>query len=277
MQAVPQAQENLKDILASLGQAAFVWDIASDTIAWSDNAASVFADIPPEALASGSEFAKLIEPSRSIRTEALSHAPPRAQRRGRAVPDRIWRARRHLRAGDLDRGDRLLVRRSRRQAGARARHRPHQQRAPRPRRAASEIVAARSADRRTQPHPSGCVAGRSDRGDHALPFLLRLHADRHRSSGAGQRRLRLRCRGRRHCRSRAAHSRAAARRRRARPLLRQQVRPDPEELHGRRHQCRRRALPRRHSRRGGADQIRTGVGHGIDRRGQPAALRPQRR
>ena len=36
MQAVPQAQ----DILASLGQAAFVWDIAGDTIAWSDNAAA---------------------------------------------------------------------------------------------------------------------------------------------------------------------------------------------------------------------------------------------
>jgi diguanylate cyclase (GGDEF)-like protein len=72
MQAVPQAQ----DILASLGQAAFVWDIAGDAIVWSGNAASVFADIPLEALASASEFAKLIEPSRTIRTEALSHAPP---------------------------------------------------------------------------------------------------------------------------------------------------------------------------------------------------------
>jgi diguanylate cyclase (GGDEF)-like protein len=76
MQAVPQAQETLKDILTSLGQAAFVWDIAADAIAWSGNAASVFADIPLEALASASEFAKLIEPSRTIRTEALSHAPP---------------------------------------------------------------------------------------------------------------------------------------------------------------------------------------------------------
>jgi len=83
MRAVPQAQ----DILASLGQAAFVWDIAGDTIAWSDNAASVFADIPPAALASGSEFAKLIEPSRSIRTEALSHAPP--ARSGEGVPYQI--------------------------------------------------------------------------------------------------------------------------------------------------------------------------------------------
>ena len=44
MQAVPQASS----ILASLGQAAFVWDLATDAIAWSDNAAAVFPDIPAE-------------------------------------------------------------------------------------------------------------------------------------------------------------------------------------------------------------------------------------
>ena len=37
MSAVPQASS----ILASLGQAAFVWDLATDAIAWTDNAASV--------------------------------------------------------------------------------------------------------------------------------------------------------------------------------------------------------------------------------------------
>src|SRR5207253_10682607 len=58
-------------ILASLGQAAFVWDLATDAIAWTDNAASVFPDIPLEALASGSGFAKLIEPARSVRSDAL--------------------------------------------------------------------------------------------------------------------------------------------------------------------------------------------------------------
>src|SRR3954471_17261675 len=72
MLPVPQAYS----ILASLGQAAFVWDLAADTIAWSDNAAAVFADIPPEALKSGAEFAKLIEPVRSIRTEALGKTGP---------------------------------------------------------------------------------------------------------------------------------------------------------------------------------------------------------
>src|SRR5258708_3649710 len=69
--APPQAST----ILASLGQAAFVWDIASDAMAWSDHAAAVFAGIPPEALASGAEFAKLIEPVRSIRLDALSPSP----------------------------------------------------------------------------------------------------------------------------------------------------------------------------------------------------------
>jgi len=83
MQAVPQASS----ILASLGQAAFVWDLATDAIAWSDNAASVFPDIPAEALASGSEFAKLIEPARGVRSDALGQtAPPHG---GEGVPYRI--------------------------------------------------------------------------------------------------------------------------------------------------------------------------------------------
>ena len=63
-------------ILASLGQAAFVWDVATDAIAWSDHASSVFPDIPAAALASGVEFSKLIEPERSIRIDALGHAAP---------------------------------------------------------------------------------------------------------------------------------------------------------------------------------------------------------
>ncbi|MBV9983614.1 MAG: GGDEF-domain containing protein, partial [Bradyrhizobium sp.] len=49
-------------ILASLGQAAFVWDITSDAISWSDHVGEVFPDIPQAQLASGAEFAKLIEP-----------------------------------------------------------------------------------------------------------------------------------------------------------------------------------------------------------------------
>jgi diguanylate cyclase (GGDEF)-like protein len=74
-------------ILACLGQAAFVWDIATDTMAWSDHAGAVFADIPADSLASGAEFAKLIEPKRSIRSEALALSPP--AHGGEGMPYRI--------------------------------------------------------------------------------------------------------------------------------------------------------------------------------------------
>ncbi|MHC2254702.1 diguanylate cyclase (GGDEF)-like protein [Bradyrhizobium embrapense] len=74
-------------ILDSLGQATFAWDLASDAMAWSDNAATVFPDIPVAALASGAELAKLIEPSRSVRTDALGHTGP--ARGGEGVPYRI--------------------------------------------------------------------------------------------------------------------------------------------------------------------------------------------
>jgi diguanylate cyclase (GGDEF)-like protein len=74
-------------ILASLGQAAFVWDIATDAIVWSDQAASAFPDIPATVRASGAEFAKWIEPVRSIRSDALGLSAP--VRNGDGVPYRI--------------------------------------------------------------------------------------------------------------------------------------------------------------------------------------------
>ncbi|WP_050387765.1 putative bifunctional diguanylate cyclase/phosphodiesterase [Bradyrhizobium pachyrhizi] len=74
-------------ILASLGQATFAWDLASDAIAWSDNVAAVFPDIPVAALASGAELAKLIEPSRSVRSDALGAPAP--VRSGEGMPYRI--------------------------------------------------------------------------------------------------------------------------------------------------------------------------------------------
>ncbi len=69
--APPQAST----ILAMLGQTAFVWDIVTDAMVWSDHAASVFPDIPTEARASGTAFSQLIEPVRSIRIDALSPSP----------------------------------------------------------------------------------------------------------------------------------------------------------------------------------------------------------
>ncbi|MBR1179703.1 bifunctional diguanylate cyclase/phosphodiesterase [Bradyrhizobium sp. KB893862 SZCCT0404] len=66
--ALPQAS----DILAALGQAVFAWDIASDVIVWGEQVGAVFPTIPAERLATGSEFAKLIEPAQSLRTAALA-------------------------------------------------------------------------------------------------------------------------------------------------------------------------------------------------------------
>jgi diguanylate cyclase (GGDEF)-like protein len=81
--ALPKAST----ILASLGQAAFVWDIASDAITWSAHANAVFSDIPVASLQTGAELAKLIEPERSIRTDALVQSPP--PQRGEGAPYRI--------------------------------------------------------------------------------------------------------------------------------------------------------------------------------------------
>lgn len=81
--APPQAST----IMASLGQAAFAWDVASDEIVWSDHVAAVFPDIPPEALRSGSAFSKLIEPNRAVRTDALT--PSLLARSGVGAPYRI--------------------------------------------------------------------------------------------------------------------------------------------------------------------------------------------
>lgn len=68
----PSARPEVATILASLGQAAFAWDIASDAMSWTGDTGAMFPDIAAEALASGAEFSRLIEPSRSIRTDALT-------------------------------------------------------------------------------------------------------------------------------------------------------------------------------------------------------------
>jgi diguanylate cyclase (GGDEF)-like protein len=66
--ALPQAS----DILAALGQAVFAWDIASDVIVWGEQLSAVFPGIPAERLATGVDFAKLIEPIQSLRSAALA-------------------------------------------------------------------------------------------------------------------------------------------------------------------------------------------------------------
>ena len=102
-------------------------------------------DIPAAALASGAEFSKLIEPVRSIRSDALGHSPP--AHGGDGAPYRIEYGVRTSTSAPV-----LWIEESGCWfAGADGRparvagHCPHQQRTPRPRRAAAEAVAARSA------------------------------------------------------------------------------------------------------------------------------------
>jgi diguanylate cyclase (GGDEF)-like protein len=64
-----------------------MWDIVTDAISWSDHVGAVFPDIPPEALASGAEFANLLEPSRAIRADALGLSP--AVHGGDGTPYRV--------------------------------------------------------------------------------------------------------------------------------------------------------------------------------------------
>ena len=75
------------DILNVLGHATFVWDIVGDTLQWSDNVASVLPEIPAEALARASDFSKLIEPSRGVRSDAVLNST--GSDAGQGVPYQI--------------------------------------------------------------------------------------------------------------------------------------------------------------------------------------------
>ncbi len=88
--AHPEAQGDGMDaasLLALLGQATFAWDIAGDTLRWSDNIAGLLPDIPPAVLRTASAFAALIEPSRTVRSDAVLCV--QAVDAGQGVPYRI--------------------------------------------------------------------------------------------------------------------------------------------------------------------------------------------
>lgn len=75
------------DLFAILGQAGFSWDIAGDTLCWSDNVATVLRDIPQSALSTASEFSRLIEPMRGVRNDAVMNST--ASDGGDGVPYQI--------------------------------------------------------------------------------------------------------------------------------------------------------------------------------------------
>lgn len=58
-------------ILAALGRATFSWDIASDALNWLDGTGVIFEPLAMPATTTGAEFAKLIEPVRSVRLDAV--------------------------------------------------------------------------------------------------------------------------------------------------------------------------------------------------------------
>ena len=58
-------------ILAALGRATFSWDIASDALNWLDGTGVIFESLSIPAITTGAEFARLIEPTRSVRLDAV--------------------------------------------------------------------------------------------------------------------------------------------------------------------------------------------------------------
>jgi hypothetical protein len=223
-------------ILASLGQAAFVWDIATDALAWSEDLAAVFPEIPAASLRSGAEFSKLIEPERSIRSDALTQSAP--VRNGGGAPYRIEYGVRTSSSAPVLWIEETVCwfagadgRPARVQGIVRVNNERH---------ARDEQLLKMS---RHDP-----LTGELNRTNLVAVLAEAVEeAARHRSSGAHQRRLRFRCRRRRDLGSGATASVADARWRRAGPVLRQQIRADPEKLFGRGHEYRRRAISRRHS------------------------------
>ena len=176
----------------------------------------------------------------------------------------------------LDRGHRPLVRRRGGQAGARARRHPRHQRAARAGREALLPVALRRPDRRNESLASHRGAGDDAAAGGRPAQLLRPADDRDRQSCPPQRSLWLRRRRRGDRRGRQAAARQDARRRPSRPLLRQQVRRDPQQLHAGRHGEGVRAPAGRRARRRGPHARRAGCRHRHDRRRHRAAPCPHR-
>lgn len=51
-----------KDVLSSIGEVVYTWDMTTDDLRWGPNAADILSAMPPDALTKGIGFAKLVEP-----------------------------------------------------------------------------------------------------------------------------------------------------------------------------------------------------------------------
>ncbi|MEH2511682.1 diguanylate cyclase (GGDEF)-like protein [Nitrobacteraceae bacterium AZCC 1564] len=85
--ATKSGPAGVPDILTVLGHATFVWDIVGNSLQWSDNVRSVLPEIPAEALSRASDFSKLIEPSRGVRSDAVLNST--GSDAGQGVPYQI--------------------------------------------------------------------------------------------------------------------------------------------------------------------------------------------
>ena len=136
-------QLDAADILASVGEALYHWDIKSDVLTWSANVGSTFCSsaTSPRSRQRPPLRAVTRRPTMRRLRSMPSSDPPSATRAGRRLPASEYCHPAGFRLGDqtVGRGQRPLVRWPRRQAGARTRHRPRHQRAPRDANAGSAI------------------------------------------------------------------------------------------------------------------------------------------
>ena len=51
-----------KDVLSSIGEVVYTWDLETDDLRWGPNASDILSAMPQEALTKGMGFAKLVEP-----------------------------------------------------------------------------------------------------------------------------------------------------------------------------------------------------------------------
>src|SRR5262245_13134544 len=83
VQPRPPAGPDAGRILASVGEAAYEWDLRTDTLTWSANVGEVLGTSDPEVLASGRQYARLLDPhSAHTRFDAVARSELRDDGRG---------------------------------------------------------------------------------------------------------------------------------------------------------------------------------------------------
>ena len=236
--ASPQHVDSVLDptaILASIGEVPYVWTIGDDTLAWGPNVADVLKVGDRGAIATGRGYAKVLDDATAqARYDAVMNSTQRDD--GAGVPYQVKYS------ITPDGGAVLWIEDTGRWFGG-------EDGKPGRAHGVIHVINERHAQEEKLSYLShfDALTGEMNRwhltevleihvaaGDRAAR-LLRPADDRDRQSRPHQRSLRLRHRRPGDRRGRQAAARQDARRRSSRPLLRQQVRGDPEQLHAGRH------------------------------------------